>query len=123
PRLGAGQGEGGFEAGQVPRLGRRYERVRGRRSRTVQGPERDVHGARIRQRGVDLVDEHPDRVAFGEGGDGGQLVAGEHRPGRVVRVAQQVDVDVGAGQVGVEPVRVEPVRAVRGAGQGALHDP
>jgi hypothetical protein len=44
---------------------------------------------------VDLVGDHEQVVLDGQGGDGGQFVAGEHRAGGVVRAVEQDEAGAG----------------------------
>ncbi len=87
-RLRSGDGQGRLETGQVPGLG-------GRRQgegvlRTGHGQVRGETRPRQDDGRVNLIRHHPDAEPAGKLGNLAQFLAGVHRPGRVVRVAQQV---------------------------------
>ena len=67
----------------------------------------EVDGSGHRQRRVDLVGDHGDVVLGGEGRDRLELSAAERRPGRVVRVTEQVDASA-VSEGPLERVEVEP---------------
>ncbi len=114
--------EGALESGEVPRLARRVRRDPVPSRRLRYGEERGERRIRVCQRGMDLVAQDRDVIAFGQFGNGAKVVGAVHQSEWIVWIAQEE----GAGAIGERPldaVEVEAEAAAVMVDQRHLDDP